>query len=134
MTTYTREEQAEHRAELVAALRSGKYKQGRGAPRRVGDPEDLLCCLGVACDISGLGKWIASGDNLVMIYLTDETRNKSTSSSTAMPLKVQEYYGFANASGATHRRGQAPLMELNDTGLSTPNLSLIHISEPTRPY
>ena len=37
---------------LVDALRSRKYKQGVGRLRI----DDKFCCLGVACDISGLGK------------------------------------------------------------------------------
>ena len=36
--------------EWVAALRSGKYKQGKGAL----STEDRFCCLGVACEISKL--------------------------------------------------------------------------------
>ena len=32
---------------LVAALRSGKYKQCTGALRK----DDGFCCLGVACDV-----------------------------------------------------------------------------------
>lgn len=37
----------------VEALRSGEYKQGKHALH----PKDTFCCLGVACDISGLGSW-----------------------------------------------------------------------------
>ena len=38
---------------LVDALRSGEYRQTGGMLRR----GDSFCCLGVACDISGLGQW-----------------------------------------------------------------------------
>ena len=38
----------------LEALRSGKYKQGRGDLRNV---DDEFCCLGVLCDISGQGEW-----------------------------------------------------------------------------
>jgi hypothetical protein len=34
----------------VAALRSGKFKQGQGALKKT---DDTYCCLGVACEISG---------------------------------------------------------------------------------
>lgn len=37
----------------VKALRSGKYKQGKGQLRF----DNTFCCLGVACDISKLDKW-----------------------------------------------------------------------------
>ncbi len=38
----------------VAALRSGKYKQGTGQLKTVKVKSTKWCCLGVACDISGL--------------------------------------------------------------------------------
>lgn len=42
-------------AKWIVALRSGKYRQTKGKLRaRLGGG---MCCLGVACDISGLGKW-----------------------------------------------------------------------------
>jgi len=50
---YTAEEQAEHRKQWVDALRSGEYEQVTGHMRA----GDKFCCLGVACDISGLGEW-----------------------------------------------------------------------------
>jgi hypothetical protein len=37
------------KAEWVAALRSGQYKQGEGALR---DKKDHYCCLGVLCEIA----------------------------------------------------------------------------------
>jgi len=53
---YTPEEQAEHRQKWVDALKSGKYEQGKDMLR----DGDKFCCLGVACDISGLGVWTES--------------------------------------------------------------------------
>jgi hypothetical protein len=38
------------KAEWIAALRSGKYKQGRLFLR---DSEDNYCCLGVLCEVAG---------------------------------------------------------------------------------
>ena len=38
----------------LEALRSGKYKQGRGKLRSV---DNEFCCLGVLCDVSGQGEW-----------------------------------------------------------------------------
>ena len=43
----------EFKAKWVAALRSGKYKQGRGALRK----GDTFCCLGVACDLIDKDGW-----------------------------------------------------------------------------
>jgi hypothetical protein len=39
--------------ELITALRSGRYQQTKGALRR----GDCFCVEGVACDVSGVGKW-----------------------------------------------------------------------------
>lgn len=50
MTTYSREEQAQNRVKWVEALRSGEYKQGKDQLRG----GDRFCCLGVACEVSGL--------------------------------------------------------------------------------
>lgn len=44
----------ELKAKWLEALRSGKYKQGRG---RLRDESNQFCCLGVLCDVGGLGAW-----------------------------------------------------------------------------
>jgi hypothetical protein len=46
-------EQRQHTTELVAALRSGAYKQ---ANDRLADGE-ARCCLGVACELLPFGHW-----------------------------------------------------------------------------
>lgn len=56
MSKYTAEEQAEHRKEWVKALRSGKYEQAKGTLKQTDGGREQFCCLGVACDISGLGE------------------------------------------------------------------------------
>lgn len=38
----------------LEALRGGRYTQGRGQLR---NENQCFCCLGVLCDISGLGRW-----------------------------------------------------------------------------
>ncbi len=48
MTTYTPEEQARNRGLVVAALRSGEFKQGPGKLQR----GYAYCCLGVACRVA----------------------------------------------------------------------------------
>lgn len=45
--TYTLAEQKENRKKWVKALRSGRYKQGKGCLRDV--KSDAHCCLGVGC-------------------------------------------------------------------------------------
>lgn len=51
------------KAKWVQALRSGKYKQGRGSLRE----HDAYCCLGVLCDIHAKetgGHWDTRGEYL----------------------------------------------------------------------
>lgn len=45
---------SELKKKWVAALRSGKYKQGR---RELRNKEDCYCCLGVLCDIINPLAW-----------------------------------------------------------------------------
>src|SRR3990167_8725500 len=66
---------------LVAALRSGKYKRGIGRLRS--EDGKKFCCLGVACDISGVGEW--KKDWLDFRYLGN---------SSSLPQEVQTYFGF----------------------------------------
>lgn len=54
-------EQLAFRRKWIRALRSGKYQQAREQLREDG----AFCCLGVACDISKQGKWLANDAYLV---------------------------------------------------------------------
>lgn len=47
------------RTRWIAALRSGKYKQGVGCLR---DSTDRMCCLGVLCDLVDPNGWIDDGE------------------------------------------------------------------------
>ena len=98
MTQYTEQEQKEHRAELVAALRSGEYQQITG---RLTD-ETGYCCLGVACEISGLGEWstdiLDKPESLAsdaIMYVVSNGLGEYNSH--VLPRSVREYYGFAEA-------------------------------------
>lgn len=120
MSYYTAEEQAQHRKELVEALRSNKYKQGRSA-LRLGD---TYCCLGVACDLSGLGTWESGGflgldRKTRYYYVVDAMRHH-----TSLPREVANYYGILYPEGTitsdTHvlDSGRETLIEMNDHGES----------------
>lgn len=96
-------EQIERVKKWVAALESGEYKQGQFY---LHDAENqTYCCLGVACDLSGLGEW------------DDKTDYKSYGlnvwdwSDVALPFPVMKYYGL------THKQ-EAELISLNDNGSS----------------
>ena len=54
----------ELKAKWLAALRSGEYKQAKS----VLNTGDSFCCLGVLCDISGMGRWVRDDRNRAFIY------------------------------------------------------------------
>lgn len=83
----------------VVALRSGEYKQGMGLLKKA----DKFCCLGVLCDISGLGNW-----------RDYRGRESYLHRRVALPKKVMKWSGIKNAYGKfTDSLG---LGRLNDTG------------------
>lgn len=51
------EEVKKNRAKWIRALCSGRYKQTQSNLRWIDMSGEKYCCLGVACQISGLGKW-----------------------------------------------------------------------------
>jgi len=86
----------------VQALRSGEYKQGKGALR----VNDRFCCLGVACDIFG-ATWWHDGDSLDDRY---EARiGRSRSNKTLMPDNLVKKLGLTDSV-------RGILIEMNDGG------------------
>jgi len=73
----------------VEALESGEYKQTTGNLRK----GDGFCCLGVACDLSGLGKWVSNPSIPIKEY---ETTYKED---TILPEIVKEWLGMRSHSG-----------------------------------
>jgi hypothetical protein len=92
-------------AKWIEALRSCNFKQGRHKLKTV----DRYCCLGVACEISGLGKWVHNNGQSSYINAT-----------YALPAKVQNYYGLDDYSGAYFDNGQLDhnLSSHNDEGMT----------------
>jgi hypothetical protein len=77
----------ERKAELVAALRSGKYKQGRGYLKS----QNGFCCLGVACDLYGKGDgWKHYGNDNGFAF---------EGMISALPDTVKDYFGFSGGFG-----------------------------------
>lgn len=93
-------------AKLVAALRSGKYKQAR---HRLRDG-DRFCCLGVACDVhrvtTKLGMWDGG------TYRPD---GSSWGRTLDLPMAVAEWFGFS---------GTVPELLADDDGAAHYNDSL----------
>ena len=89
----------------VDALESGKYTQTEGTLK---DAYGGFCCLGVACDVSGLGKWDKDG-----FYLKEDG---------GLPKKVVDYFGLEDSTGFEVKKGSYIgkfLTDLNDAaGLS----------------
>jgi hypothetical protein len=96
--------------ELVEALRSGDYNQGKHALRKNGD----FCCLGVACDIYNPSLWSNLGFQREVAY--DGVFTK------ALPLYVRDHYGWLSCQGTLsfedRFRNQLSLMGLNDAEFS----------------
>ena len=95
---------------FVAALRSGEYRQGMGELCTPSYPEQdgpEHCCLGVACDVSGLGKWAPSG-----VYVIGRSKFSSY-----LPDQVADWLGI----GTTN-----PELEFPD-----PDTDAVHILKAT---
>ncbi|HET6917238.1 MAG TPA: hypothetical protein VFH56_14185 [Acidimicrobiales bacterium] len=103
MSKYTREEILQHRAEWVAALRSGKYPQTKG---RLRAPEGY-CCLGVATELAGCkGAWC----ELDGAYCYGDF-------DAGMPPEAQEWLGVSDILPDSGRYGDN-YASLNDAGAS----------------
>jgi hypothetical protein len=70
MTAFSLAMKPEIKKQWVDALRSGKYKQTRGALRRDHHGTPGYCCIGVLCEVTKQGEWSQSGksDRLQGIY------------------------------------------------------------------
>lgn len=95
---------------LIAALRGGKYKQGK---RRLRPTADTYCCFGVACDLSRKDEWHLIGEEYVYI-----------DTGAILPESVIEFYGFADDEGVHFLDGTTfMLVEMNDTGSTFPQIA-----------
>lgn len=79
----------ENAKKWVAALRSGEYRQTAGNLR----VSDGYCCLGVACEISGLGRWV-EGES-VYAYEIDGFEIEFV----RLPRPVREWLGLRSSTG-----------------------------------
>lgn len=84
----------------VEALESGKYRQGRSGLRA----DDQYCCLGVVCDLSGMGRWEPSATPRLLAYATARDRRGGY-----LPNDVREFLAL---------QGEVTLAEANDVGES----------------
>jgi hypothetical protein len=105
----------ENMTKLVTALESGDYRQGQGYLLTVKNGERKHCCLGVACDISGLGEW--GPDSGVWPDYAVEGELYEDASNAELPGAVMEWLGIDTHSMALgfHVTGDMlAAAELND--------------------
>lgn len=95
--TWTKRQQAAHRKAWVKALRSGEYEQVTGRLHRDGG----FCCLGVACDISGLGKWDRQTENgrKDQYVIGNGRGRRRTWAAMTLPEQVRDWLGLSDACG-----------------------------------
>lgn len=87
----------EVKAAWVAALRSGDYKQTKFKLRDVSTGG--FCCLGVLCEISGLGTW----DERDVTPQFIETANPKNRNSGVLTSGVMRWAGLTNRIGMYRR-------------------------------
>lgn len=104
----------------VAALRSGEYRQGRGALRS----GDEYCCLGVACDLYSKETGVSweSEAETTFVYLGQNA---------VLPQEVKNWLGLCNDSGRCPAKYQpGSLIHWNDGGWTFEEIADWIESEP----
>lgn len=101
----------------VAALRSGEYKQGRGALRKKDSGGDRFCCLGVLCDIYAKEK--SKDTKWILDYYGD--KEYSFGGDINMPPRnVNAWVGLGDTTWDSLQikasRKYGTLYDLNDSG------------------
>ena len=102
----------EFEEKLVEALESGRYEQTRGALKEA--DRQKFCCLGVACEISEMGKWETTVHKDTS-YVVDNNEMY------LLPYPVFNKIGWASRGGVLTPEGKREtgfesLVEANDAG------------------
>lgn len=103
--TVTPEQRQQLRKDLVAALRSGEFKQGTGRLCRGG----LWCCLGIACHV-----FDRMFPGVLKISAVEDSTLFDDNTST-LPCMVKDAFGFHGEAGPYE---QTTLAYQNDCGKS----------------
>ena len=108
----TLEEQIKNRKIWIEALRSGQYQQTSGLLRS----DNGFCCLGVACDISGLSEWqenfAPNEDGIPFVYYS------YLDAPDVLPKEVLEWLGLKGPQGLLRNHVFNDLAHANDKNLS----------------
>lgn len=117
--TWSKRAQREHRKKWVAALESGEY----GQTKNMLTNGQGFCCLGVACEISGLGEWV-DGPYGEWVYEVD-----GEGSNELLPEPVREWLGLAGEGGDFNSDTES-LANLNDKGKTFKSIAKVIREEP----
>lgn len=108
------------KAAWLEALRSGRYKQGKGCLRS-GPPEDSdFCCLGVLCDLGERKAWSQAPGYGTWTYVGPD----GIPASGYLPLDVMKLAGLTHTAAATLAN-----MNDGDGDLNVPPRSLSEIAD-----
>jgi hypothetical protein len=118
--TWSKRAQKEHRRKWVAALRSGEYGQTKNELTNGRN----FCCLGVACEISGLGEWV-DGEETAWAYKVGSDVNGSV-----LPELVCKWLGLRTDQGWHSITDSVSLATLNDAGKKFSTIADLIESEP----
>lgn len=99
-------------AKWIVALRSGKYRQ---AFRALHTPNGF-CCMGVACDISGLGEWVADQKGMLSYRVAPANGGLVSESAGILPSSVASFFLGDMTFGESHnpRMGDISCSAAND--------------------
>lgn len=116
---------------LIVALRSDDYAQAEGALKRVKEGKASFCCLGVGCDLSGVGTWRPSTpkdgslSTPVDEYLTGSGIDVENINTALLPDQVRALLGWKGIFGELDFFDKAG----NATSLASCNDSLMPFSQ-----
>lgn len=108
----------ENMNKLADALVSGKYEQGEGVLRT---DKNTFCCLGVACDISGLGEWTLELEDSHYEYVIGKDDGGVVESGASLFTDTMCHWLGVSTMGMFRILGDADnqnytLTDLNDSG------------------
>jgi len=111
---YTHEELEEHRNKWVEALESGRYTQAKGMLKS--SLSGGMCCLGVACDLSGLGSYENYGNGETTYIIPGLDAEHGGFQDGTAPEPVMEWLGLTTRVGAYYNEEgeKCSLTEDND--------------------
>ncbi len=99
----------------IAALRSGKYEQGKGKLKRTCNGETSYCCLGVLCEIAGLDSRISVTDidEITEFHFPREDGKLTSYGVASLPYAFAKALGIDSMGDVIGNKGD-PLYVMND--------------------